>query len=963
MSSDAGRETWEAAVNGVVLRGRSEAMSSALALIRQVVRTGQGGGLVVTGEAGIGKSALLSAVMREAGRLGVRCGSVKADRIGRIVPGGPLLTGLREGADPVLPADAFRSLGSAADQPLLLLEAIASALELRAAERPIVVAVDDAQWLDDLSAFLLRSLPGRLAGSPVAWLMASRAEELPVFEGLCGGLADDLPSVRLVLDPLADSDIIAIARDHLGTAPGSATRQMLGRAGGNPVLAVQVINGLLQAQAGGGDPASVPAQLMRAVRGQLQALPAGAIELVRLAAVYGEPLPLDEVADLLDGVSARAVAEAADEAIEAGVLSRERGSLLFRHGLVRESVYADLPERTRQFIHLTCARHLRHSGYDALAVASHAREAITPGDEAVALLLADAAGDAVATMPKTAAELLLAAFAALRPGQPAWLGVGERCVEVLSLVQRCTDALEVAERLLAYLDDDESAGRLEVALSRALWLTGRWEEAEERTRAALERPGLPAALRARLEALHALALARVRSPALARKAAERALSASGDAADRAGRLFALHALAEVARNAGDHRTSLSYFRQLRSESEPAYVAQEIMALQHLDRYGHAETMLAQAWQQSGNDSASILPSLLYAQIWQDYNLARLDGADAAARTLMRLGAELGSRICQLESAAILTATALVRGDAEEARRRIPLGGRAEAAELAHIPVLMLVRGWLLAEEGDPAMAVACLTPLLKATADELDPWPWKPGWTRMLTRAGLAAGDTDFASRAVELAEEGARRNPGVATFEAIAQGLRGLLDHDLERLAGAADVVTRSPRPLVRAGVLEDYGRALLAAGEVVGGGERLDQAWELYDEVGARGCRSAVQQAMRAAGIRRSWWTSAQSRPADGWASLTEAEIRVAKLIADGQTNKSAAAQLGVSANTVGTHLRSVFAKLGVRSRVQLTNLLHEREPGADGLGAVTLRRGAGGDRAAALCAPRTVRSSRAR
>ena len=60
--------------------------------------------------------------------------------------------------------------------------------------------------------------------------MASRAEELPVFEGLCGGLADDLPSVRLALDPLADSDIVAIARDHLGTAPGSATRQMLGRA-------------------------------------------------------------------------------------------------------------------------------------------------------------------------------------------------------------------------------------------------------------------------------------------------------------------------------------------------------------------------------------------------------------------------------------------------------------------------------------------------------------------------------------------------------------------------------------------------------------------------------------------------------------------------------------------------------------------------------------------------------------
>ena len=924
----AGCETWEAAVNGVVLRGRSEAMTSALALIRHVIRTGQGGGLIVTGEAGIGKSTLLSAVLREARRMGTLYGSVRADRIGKVVPGGPILMALRGGPAPILRAEEISALEPAVGQPLLLLDAVANALELRAAECPVVVAVDDAEWLDDLSALLLRLLPGRLAGSPVAWLMASRADDLPVFEGLTGGLADELTVTYLPLGPLAESDIIAIARDHLGAVPGSVTRQTLERAGGNPFLAVQVINGLLHAQ-GGDDIGDVPAELVRAVRRQLRSLPSQAVELVRLAAVYGQPLSLDEAGGLLDGVSARAVGDAAEAAIKAGMLNRERGTLRFRHGLVRESVYADLPQRTRQFIHLTCARHLRDSGFDALAVASHAREAITPGDETVALLLADAAGDAVAAMPKTAAELMLAAFAALRPGQPAWLAVGERCVQVLSLVQRCTDALAVADVLLAYLDDDDSVGRLEVALSRALWLTGRWEEAEERSRATLERPGLPNALHARLEALHALALARVRSPASARPAAELALAASQAASDPAGRLFALHALAEIARNAGDHRTSLSHFRQLRAESESAYIAQEIMALQHLDRYGHAETMLRQVWQQSGNDSATILPSLLYAQLWQDYNLARLDDADATARTLMRLGAELGSRICQLESAAILASTALVRGDAEEARRRISLGGRAESAELARVPVLMLVRGWLLAEEGDPAMAVALLTPLLKAAADELDPWPWKPGWTRMLTLAGLAAGDTDFAGRAVELAEEGARRNPGVATFEAIAQGLRGLLDHDFGRLAQAAGTVTRSPRPLVRAGVFEDYGRTLLAAGDITGGGDRLDQAWALYDEAGAFGGRSAVQQVMRAAGIRRSWWASPQSRPSDGWASLTEAEIRVARLIADGHTNKSAAAELGVSANTVGTHLRSVFAKLHIRSRVQLSNLLHARTP----------------------------------
>jgi len=910
----------------VVLRGRSEPMATALGVVRKVVRTGQGDGLVITGEAGIGKSALLTAVLREAGRLGAACGTVRADRIGRIVPGGPLLTALRDGPDPVLAAETAEPLAALTSQPLRLLDAVAAALEQRAVERAIVLAVDDAQWLDDLSAFVLRSLPGRLAHSPVAWLAAARTADLPFLAGAAG----DAPLRRLELGPLADSDIIAIAHDQLGAFPRTATRQMLEQAGGNPFLAVQLIGGLLHAQARGTDPDGLPGELVRAVQRQLRTLPSQAVELVKVAAVFGEPLPLDDANELLDGLSAQAVGEAADEAIDAGMLSSSRGALLFRHGLVRESVYAGLPERTRQFIHLMCARHLREAGSDALAVAAHAREAIRPGDEAVALLLADAAGEAVASMPKTAAELMLTAFWALRPGQPNWLALGERCVELLSLVQRCTDALAVADKLMAYLDDDEAAGRLEVALSRALWLTGRWQESEERSRLALEWPGLSPALRARIEALHALALSRVGSPAVAQPVAEHALAVSSTAADRTGRLFAWHALAEIARNAGDHRTSLSYFRQLRTESESAYVAQEIMALQHLDRYAHAATMLGQAWQQAGNDTAAILPSLLYARIWQDYNLADLDGAEATARTLLRLGSELGSRVCQLESAAILSAAALLRGDAPEARERLALGGRPSREELSHIPVLVLVRGWLMASEGEPAMAVALLTPLVKGALDELDPWPWKPGWMRMLARTGLAAGDADFAARAVELAEQGARRNPGVATFEGIALSLRGLLESDLDRLARAAEVIAASPRPLIRAGVYSDHGRMLLQAGELTAGGNRLDQAWAVYDGAGMHAARAGVQREMRAAGLRRAWWPAAPPRQASGWAALTEAELRVARLITEGHTNKSAAAQLGVSPNTVGTHLRTVFGKLGVRSRVQLTNFMNRNDSG---------------------------------
>ena len=121
-----------------------------------------------------------------------------------------------------------------------------------------------------------------------------------------------------------------------------------------------------------------------------------------------------------------------------------------------------------------------------------------------------------------------------------------------------------------------------------------------------------------------------------------------------------------------------------------------------------------------------------------------------------------------------------------------------------------------------------------------------------------------------------------------------------------------------------------LLQAGELTGGKGRLDQAWAIYDETGAHQARAGVQREMRAAGLRRAWWPGALPRQASGWAALTKAEVRVARLIAEGHTNKSAAAQLGVSPNTVGAHLRMVFGKLGVRSRVQLTNFMNRNGTG---------------------------------
>jgi DNA-binding CsgD family transcriptional regulator len=191
---------------------------------------------------------------------------------------------------------------------------------------------------------------------------------------------------------------------------------------------------------------------------------------------------------------------------------------------------------------------------------------------------------------------------------------------------------------------------------------------------------------------------------------------------------------------------------------------------------------------------------------------------------------------------------------------------------------------------------------------------------------GALAADEDFASTVIQVAELAAVRNPGVASFEGLALNVRGRSKGDLAMIAQSAQTLARSPRPVLRGFGADCYGRALLAEGQRSEGLAHLDRAWDEYHLMDARTYRGDVQRVMREAGVRRAKWSAANTRPQTGWPSLTDAERRVATLIGAGHTNKSAAAELGVSINTVGTHLRIVFAKLGIQSRVQLANALHK-------------------------------------
>ena len=152
----------------------------------------------------------------------------------------------------------------------------------------------------------------------------------------------------------------------------------------------------------------------------------------------------------------------------------------------------------------------------------------------------------------------------------------------------------------------------------------------------------------------------------------------------------------------------------------------------------------------------------------------------------------------------------------------------------------------------------------------------------ILFEVGMACGTADFAERAVEIAEDGAQRNPDVATLTGLALNMRGLFNHDLAMVDESVRVLRHSPRRVLLAAGAEGYGTMLLDAGQRDAALRQLDAAWDDYDRVGAFARRATVQRVMRQAGVRRQKWVS----DADGSQphSLTDGERRVVYLIADG-------------------------------------------------------------------------------
>jgi DNA-binding CsgD family transcriptional regulator len=192
-------------------------------------------------------------------------------------------------------------------------------------------------------------------------------------------------------------------------------------------------------------------------------------------------------------------------------------------------------------------------------------------------------------------------------------------------------------------------------------------------------------------------------------------------------------------------------------------------------------------------------------------------------------------------------------------------------------------------------------------------------------RIAAAVGDEELAKHGIAVAERRASLNPGVPSCAAAAAHARGIWSDSAEHLEHAVSLYRGGPRPLAHASALEDLGRVLAQHGDNASAIAALDKALTIATRVGASWGAARVRGRLRRLGVRRR--PVKIDRPETGWEALTEAESVVANLAAHGCTNREIADKLFISPHTVHTHLRHVFEKLGVSSRVHLTRLVAGR------------------------------------
>ncbi|HEX3690376.1 MAG TPA: AAA family ATPase [Solirubrobacteraceae bacterium] len=929
------------------------------ALLRGV---GQGAGcvLAIEGAGGIGKSRLLESARVRATQLGFRVLAARATELEQGFPFGvvrqlferliadaeagdrdrwlagaaALAAEVLTGAPAQLPGPP--ATGATSDPAYAWQHGLYWLASNLAGDAPLVLAVDDLQWIDRPSARALAFIARRLEGQPLGLLLATRPldpEETPVSASL---LADSGTQV-LRLAPLTRSAVGALIAGHLKAEPHDPfTAACLEVTGGNPFLVGELLDeaaacGLPPTSAAASELAAlVPRGVANTVLLRLSRQSPSAASLARAVSVLGDGAQVGDAARLA-GLAGADLESAMASLVGAGILE-SGGTVRFNHPILRTAIYGDLSPAERERLHRDASLVLAERGAPCGQVAAQVMHTDPAANPEVVGLLREAAREALVLGDAVGAAALLARALTEPPPVDVRTGV------VLELGQAharagAPEAVAPLSEIVAEAPEPDMIAAAAIELSGMLFFAGRAEQGAailDRAHGRLDDSVLARPAREQLE----VALLGVSyTSAWARRAADSTISALKDPGEPARSALEATALATLAmddmmylrrcdRAADRAQRAIAAGLPPEPQRGEAWAIVALAVLAATDQFDEAlrgtDEILARARELG---AAAAVATILALRAFILTRRGDLLAAQADAQASIELATDLlGVEFVVLAvSAAVMTG--LEREETPDSLRRlIDRVGIRYDTEFSPSSQLRYASALLRAAAGNPEGAIEDLMAceLDHPALGVLNPavLPWR-------SAAALLLADVGRHEEARALAADELRRAETFGAARAIAVALRadalvGPSSDRAERLKCALELLEPLPARLEQARVLVDLGATYRAAGKRAAARAPLLDGLALASRCGGLALERRARAELAAIGIRPR--TTGRS----GTESLTPSERRVAELAAAGQTNREIAQTLFVTEKTVETHLGRVFRKLDVTSRRQLPDVL---------------------------------------